>query len=724
MKSAPQRVWLVVMLAALVTAIPSPRVAATELMEDDLTTLVKLGIAEQAIVEKIEADGIGFDADEAMLGRLKAAGASVAVLKAVQDAAAKASPPEQAVTYEDIIKLLELRIGEAAILERLEKSPTVFTLSAEQVAELKRAGASEKLIGALQGTRPATPQAAELITDIAIVLDCSASMQQATGDGETKMTVAKRVVTDLVQRIPEGLNVAFIVYGHEVFGGANDPRNCQAVKVVRPIGPLDAAGKSALTRVIEGLQPTGATPIALSLKTAGQELVKNNAYCGLVLITDGLETCNGNPQGEAAALAANLKITFGVNVVGFGVTPQESAFLKRIADAGKGEYYDADSAAKLADSIGAIVQRLDEAAEPAPAVVAARRAIKVLPPEKLKLPALKELALVEAGRVGPDVPSNYDPEADGKQYGEEIRLPSTKEYDLLWIPAEGKYVRLVQKLSIQERKLVEVRPDEYLGVVRVHGGGLPQPEMIAITEVDRFGPNVPSNFRPVQFSSAYGKDMVVPAGTYDVWLKPADGGRSFKLEEKLAVAAGQVVEIGGSGERGVGGRRAVKVLPPKVKLPPLKGIAVVEAGDFGPNVPSNYDPVVVGSGYQQEMPLPSAAEFDVLWIPESGKHVRMVAGLSIADRRVVEIRPEEHLGLFRIGGAGLPKPKLVALTKVGDFGPNTPSNFDPVQVATEYGVDMVVPAGKYDLWLQAADGNVEKLEEELDVPAGKALVLD
>src|SRR5207248_579537 len=141
----------------------------------------------------------------------------------------------------------------------------------------------------------------------------------------------KRTVTDLIQKIPNGLNLSFLIYGHD------KNLKCQAVKVVRPMSPLDAAGKSGLARIIDRLQPVGATPIALALHAAGAELARNNAPSGLVLISDGKETCNGDPAAEAASLARNPNLWFGINVIGFDVQEDERAALAEIARAGKGQ---------------------------------------------------------------------------------------------------------------------------------------------------------------------------------------------------------------------------------------------------------------------------------------------------------------------------------------------------------------------------------------------------
>src|SRR5262249_47454081 len=154
----------------------------------------------------------------------------------------------------------------------------------------------------LRGKRD--PSSSGEITDFALILDCSGSMMDKTKEGPSKMEVAKKVVSDLIDKIPSGRRLTFIIYGHNV------EEKGQAVKVVRPLSELDDAGKADLKRAIAVLRPAGHTPIALALQVAGKELTKNDANCGVILITDGMETCHGNPNAEAAKLAANPKLTF------------------------------------------------------------------------------------------------------------------------------------------------------------------------------------------------------------------------------------------------------------------------------------------------------------------------------------------------------------------------------------------------------------------------------
>jgi Mg-chelatase subunit ChlD len=502
-----------------ITVVDVTCAADQPLSEKNVANFIELQIEDDAIIARIKKAGVAFAGDEEAIARLKEAGASDAVLAAIRSLADVTKPAAKgAITYDNILNLLEGGLEEDAILKRLEKSPTVFTLSGEQTAELKKAGASDRLLAALAGQRQ-TEEATGEITDFAIVLDCSGSMTETTKDKQTKMAVAKKVVADLVKRIPNGLRLTFIVYGHD------KAQACNAVSVLRQLEVVDASAKTKLTGAIERLQPIGATPIALALRTAGKELAKNNASCGLVLVTDGKESCKGDPAAEAAALARNLKLTFGAHVVGFDIQPNERASLEAIAQAGHGKYFNAETAEELSDSIGQVVKELEKKAKPAEVVVAKRRAVKVVQPEIEDFPALGEIQLVVRGLGSIKVVGKG-------AYGEEIRVPSaTEKYEVRWVAKNGKIspVPILRDHVFSETKLVVLKPEDYLGFVRVKGQGKPKRIIVYRRGL--------GSLDVVQESTAYGELMVVPAGKWNVRVDEND------LEENLEVAPGKIHEL-------------------------------------------------------------------------------------------------------------------------------------------------------------------------------------
>ncbi len=527
----------IAIISVLLLVVYSPKAASghqqsESLDEKGVLTLLELGFDDETIVERIKEGGLAFEVSSEFVDKLKTAKASDIVVQAVQAASkSKSAPPADAappITFDQVLKMLSLRMKEDKVLERIAKTPPIFVLSAAQEDELATAGATPKVIAALKGDRPLPPAAAELITNIALVLDCSGSMRETTKEGVTKMEAAKRVMTDLIKKIPNGLNVTFVIYGHEAYGGADDPRNCKAVKVARPLGKLNDAGKAELTDLVASLKPTGGTPIALSLKVTGEELAKDkDAFCGIVLITDGLESCKGNPTEEVTALLGNLKLSFGVNVVGLGVNADGDAALKALADAGHGKYYDADDADELAKSFTAIAEELVVASRPADKTIVRKRAIIVHKPPIEEFPELGEIRLISR-----DLGSTS---TDGKGgYEEEIRVPSaTTKYEILWVPRDEEMgpVAILRDQVFAERILVEIKPEDYLGMVRVNGKGRPKKSIV----VSRAG-DLGSVDRATDCKQ-FGQVMVVPAGKWDIWID------DDRIEEGYEVEPGTLHEL-------------------------------------------------------------------------------------------------------------------------------------------------------------------------------------
>ena len=91
--------------------------------------------------------------------------------------------------------------------------------------------------------------------------------------------------------------------------------------------------------------------------------------------------------------------------------------------------------------------------------------------------------------------------------------------------------------------MVEVRPEQYLGLVTVKGTGLPKPKAIAFTDPGKKGIDNGFFKRRGQVVKAYGERFVVPAGEWDLWIQPADGSKAFCLEQKATIKPGVLTVI-------------------------------------------------------------------------------------------------------------------------------------------------------------------------------------
>lgn len=538
-----KRCFIGLLAVALVSLVVVAQAQNTEkLSEEDLLTLLKF-LDASTVVEKVEETGIGFSPDEETLKRLQEAGASEAMLDAVRKAGQK-SQPGKAVSYQDVMALLKASVPEARILEHLQASPTKFVLDADQEKQLRDLGASDKLIDAIKGNRPSQGKNNKdsKISDLAVILDCSASMQEKTSDGVTKMNVAKQVVSDLVQRLPDGLHVTFVIYGHDKQSG------CQGVTVIRELSPLNGSGKSELVGFIQQLQPASKTPIALSLRTAYEQLNQRDKESGLILISDGKETCEGDPQAEAAKLANNLNCSFGVNVVGFDVDEEGRTQLEEVAEAGSGEYYNAQNAADLSEKV---LPKLEEKVEEAaiePAIVSTKSVLTSITVKPLNLKGLPRIAEVGAYRPG-DTPSGalvVHPVRSTKELGKPMVVANGK-YDIWFEPDDGsKPVLLAAGLDVSQGESVELNPNRLVGAIAV-----PDPQLLGLDEIDWIGVYDPSKnpsgavvVHPFQSAKRFGKPMLVtPGRKYDVWLKPK-GAQPVPVAKGVKPKAGQITVIG------------------------------------------------------------------------------------------------------------------------------------------------------------------------------------
>ena len=176
--------------------------------------------------------------------------------------------------------------------------------------------------------------------NIAFVLDASGSMQ-ADLDGRTRMVVAQEAVINLSGALSPTANASLWVYGHRL--PQSDPAaSCQDIEQVIPLGPADPA---QFQSVVGNLSAIGYTPISSTLQQAAGSLPpgENNT---IVLVSDGEETCEGNPCAVAEALAgANVDLV--VNTIGFAADEATRQQLQCIAQVTNGTYIDAKNAEEL-----------------------------------------------------------------------------------------------------------------------------------------------------------------------------------------------------------------------------------------------------------------------------------------------------------------------------------------------------------------------------------------
>jgi Ca-activated chloride channel family protein len=159
--------------------------------------------------------------------------------------------------------------------------------------------------------------AQKTINRILFIFDDSYSMY-APWNTEPKINVAKRVMgrfMDSIQNIPD-LEIALRCYGHTTF--FQPVRNCKDSKLEVPFA-LASVNAPKIKKFINGLEPKGTTPIAYSIAQAEKDFSEcSNCRNIIILITDGIEECEGNPC-EVSALLQKKGIFIRPFVIGIGL---------------------------------------------------------------------------------------------------------------------------------------------------------------------------------------------------------------------------------------------------------------------------------------------------------------------------------------------------------------------------------------------------------------------
>ncbi|MGE0847474.1 MAG: VWA domain-containing protein [Flavobacteriaceae bacterium] len=211
---------------------------------------------------------------------------------------------------------------------------------------------------------PAAAVAQEKPAQAMIVLDASGSMWGQIG-GEAKISIARRVLSDVLPTMPKGTYLGLMAYGHREKG------NCGDIEVLIAPAPGSAA---EITGMAKDLSPKGKTPLSEAVRQAAEALRYTEEKATVILVTDGIETCRADPCAVGAELEAS-GVDFTAHVVGFGLSPEEGRQVACLAESTGGRYFPADDAASLgealSDTVSEVAQAEPEEPEPAPAALPA-----------------------------------------------------------------------------------------------------------------------------------------------------------------------------------------------------------------------------------------------------------------------------------------------------------------------------------------------------------------
>ncbi|MCO5156362.1 MAG: VWA domain-containing protein [Aquamicrobium sp.] len=188
----------------------------------------------------------------------------------------------------------------------------------------------------------AAPALAQERQNTILVLDASGSMWGQI-DGVNKITIAREVVAEILLDFPVDQNLGFVTYGHRERG------QCSDIETVVAPAPGTA---DEIARIVSELNPRGMTPMTDAVIAAAQALRHTEQAATVILVSDGIETCNPDPCAAARALEA-VGVDFTAHVIGFDVSGEAEALMQMqcIAEETGGRFLTADNARELTEAL-------------------------------------------------------------------------------------------------------------------------------------------------------------------------------------------------------------------------------------------------------------------------------------------------------------------------------------------------------------------------------------
>lgn len=272
-----------------------------------------------------------------------------------------------------------------------------------------------------------------------IVLDASGSMWGQI-EGRAKLEIAREALGSVLGGMDPATEIGLMAYGHREKG------SCEDIELVVP----PAAGTAqAITEAANAMKFLGKTPLSEAVKRAAAELKSTEEAATVILITDGIETCEADPCALGAELEAS-GVNFTAHVVGFGLTEEEGQAVACLAENTGGRYIQASDAGQLVEALKTTVAVATPEPEPAPAPEPAALAENVDP----------VVLLVEGGTepgepMIADVYFSFAPIApDGSALGDEYTIYGRSLGSL----PQGKYrmVTVLHKVTVEQ--IVDIGP--------------------------------------------------------------------------------------------------------------------------------------------------------------------------------------------------------------------------------------------------------------------------
>jgi len=192
------------------------------------------------------------------------------------------------------------------------------------------------------------PLKSKTLTRILFIYDASQSMS-GTWESDNKMNIARSILIDLVDSLQyvENVEMALRVYGHQ---SPVPPQDCSDTRLEVPFGPDNA---SRIRQKLKFITPKGTTPIAHSLSLAPGDFPEcDNCRNIILLITDGIEACDGDPCAVSLELQKQ-GIILKPFIIGIGLDPGFHETFDCL-----GYYFNAQNEDKFREILGVVISQV------------------------------------------------------------------------------------------------------------------------------------------------------------------------------------------------------------------------------------------------------------------------------------------------------------------------------------------------------------------------------
>jgi len=191
-------------------------------------------------------------------------------------------------------------------------------------------------------------QTTPTLTRILFLLDGSSSMLEAWSS-TTKIEAARKVIIKIADSLNSSSNVqlSLRIYGHQF---NSTEMNCTDTRLEVPFASHNGQGiKSAMN----SLRPKGITPIAYSLEQCANDFPNDlRARNIIILVTDGEESCNGDPC-EVSLRLQQKHIFLRPFIIGLNLNPDEMQKMECI-----GNYFNVENPEALRKVMTTVVNRV------------------------------------------------------------------------------------------------------------------------------------------------------------------------------------------------------------------------------------------------------------------------------------------------------------------------------------------------------------------------------